>query len=151
MRVAFQKADQSMYAGLIRWWTKSEYSHCELLFSDGMMFSSHVADKGTRYVKNQYFNYLYWDVLEIPITDKQEKVMRDFCDSELYCRYDWWGIWFSQIIRMQREDPEKWFCSEICTTAWQRIGFLGDSRPCTFSPGKLYKRMREAGAQICVP
>lgn len=151
MRVAFQKADPSFYAGLIRWWTKSEYSHCELLFSDGLLFSSHVADQGTRYVRNQYLNYLYWDVLEIPITDEQEKTMREFCDSELYCRYDWWGILFSQFIRMQREDPDKWFCSEVCTASWQQIGMFSGNSPCTFSPGKLYKRMREAGALICVP
>ena len=151
MRIAFQRNDKSITAKLICWWTKSPFSHCELVFSDGSMFSSDPSDNGTRYLQNMHLTYNDWEVLDIQTSSVQEKIIRDFCDSELHCRYDWWGIFCSQVIRWQREDPTKWFCSEVCTAALQKIGFLTGNEPCTFSPAKLYKRLRESGAIICVP
>jgi len=115
-----------------------------------MMFSSHLADNGTRFRKMEQFNALYWDMLDIPTTEAEEEIVRNFCGNELGCRYDWWGIWFSQVIPLRREHPDKWFCSEICAAALQKIDLLGSFKPCTLSPGKLFKRLRETGAPLCV-
>lgn len=149
MKVAFQKADHSFFASLIRWWTKSPYSHCELLFDDGLMFSAHAKDHGTRYVTPGVLSANEWDVLLLPATLEQEIAVRTFCNAELHCGYDWWGLIFSQVLRLQRPHPDKWFCSEVCTAALQHMGMLFGAVPCTFSPGKLYKRLREAGAITC--
>lgn len=149
MKVAFQKNDRSFFAGLIRWWTGSPYSHCELLFDDGRMFSSHIKDHGTRYMNPGVLRANEWDVVLIPATLEQEIAVHVFCDNELNCGYDWWGILCSQVLRLQRSHPRKWFCSEVCAAALQRMGMLPMAKPCTFSPGKLYKRLREAGAIAC--
>lgn len=149
MKVAFQKNDSSFFAGLIRWWTGSSYSHCELLFEDGRMFSAHPRDHGTRYINPGILRANEWDILLIPATLEQEISVHVFCDSELNCGYDWWGLVYSQVLKLQRSHPDKWFCSEVCVAAVQRMGILFGSVPCTFSPGKLYKRLREAGAIVC--
>ena len=49
MRVAFYKGEGNFFDKLIRWWTKSSYSHCELIFSDGIFFSADPRDGGVRY------------------------------------------------------------------------------------------------------
>ena len=149
MKVAFQKNDHSFFAGLIRWWTRSPYSHCELLFDDGVMFSSHIAQHGTRFWTPGILSANVWDVYHIPTTLEEDIRVRAFCGSELGCSYDWIGILFSQFIRLQREHPRKWFCSEICAAALQKVGLLTGAKPCTFSPGKLHKRIKEHGAVLC--
>jgi hypothetical protein len=150
VKVAFQKRDDSFFAGLIRWWTRSPYSHCELLFDDGQMFSSHIAQNGTRFWTPGTLSANEWDIYLLPTTLEEDIQIRAFCMAELNCRYDKFGIIFSQVIRMQREHPDKWFCSEVCTAALQRISRVMGAKPCTFSPGKLHKRLKEAGAVICV-
>lgn len=113
------------------------------------MFSSSANDGGTRFVKFEPYNKDYWDTIEIRTTAAEDQAIRDFACSELYCKYDWLGIFLSQIVRMHREDPKRWFCSEICTSALQKIGHLKDIRACAISPGQLYKKLRDIGAIAC--
>ena len=148
MKVAFLKRDPGMFATLVRWWTHSPYSHCELLFDDGLMFSAHPS-QGTRFWTPGILSPNDWDFLLIPTTMEEDIVLRNFCTAEAGCAYDWWGLIASQILRLQRSHPDKWFCSELCASAMQRIGFLNGASPCTFSPGKLFKRLRESGSPLC--
>lgn len=149
MKIAFNKNSPGLFDSLIRGWTGSPYSHCELLFDDGVSYSS-MNWVGTRFIKFEPHNKFYWDILDLPTTKDEDIVIHEFCIFELGCRYDWWGIIASQIIKMARSSKNKWFCSEICTAALQRVGYFEGSVPSTFSPGKLYKRLREAGATVCV-
>jgi hypothetical protein len=148
MKVAFQKHQPGMFDGLIRWWTHSPYSHCEILFDDGQMFSAQVG-QGTRFWTPGHLDPNAWDLLLVPMTLEEEILLKSFCKTEAGCGYDWWGLIASQIFRLQREHPHKWFCSEICACAVQKLGRAMGSKPCTFSPGKLHKRLRESGAVIC--
>ncbi len=150
MKIVFQKKATGLFDVLIRWWTKSPYSHCELLFDDGNSYSS-MAGVGTRFIKFEPYNAAYWDVLDLPTSKDEDIVMHEFCIFELGCKYDWYGILASQIIKAARSSKTKWFCSEICTATLQRVGYFEGSVPSTFSPGKLYKRLREAGAKPCAP
>lgn len=133
---------------LIRWWTKSPYSHCEVII-DGLMFSAHPREGGTRFAAIPNMSPDDWDILYVPTGPTEDRMLLDFCHAELGCKYDWFGIIFSQIIRLQREHKSKWFCSEVCAAVIQRLGLMRNAKPCTFSPGKLHKRLREAGASSC--
>jgi hypothetical protein len=148
VKVAFRKGEDSFFASLIRWWTKSPYSHCELLFDDGRMFSAQCG-QGTRFWTPGILSPNEWDLLLVPMTLEEEIAIKSFCNAEIGCGYDWWGLIASQVLRLQREHPTKWFCSETCACAVQKIGRAMGSKPCTFSPGKLYKRLRESGAIVC--
>lgn len=143
MKIAFQKRDAGIFALAIRAWTWSKYSHCELVFSDGRAFSSHVRDGGTRFISMSYPSPTVWDFIEIPATSEDEALVRAFCEAELNCKYDWNGIFLSQVLPFRRQHPERWFCSEVCSAALQLLGRLPAYPPAhSFSPGGLYRTLR---------
>ncbi len=148
MKVAFRKNEDGMFSTVIRWWTHSPYSHCELLFDDGLMFSAYPG-QGTRFYTPGILSPNEWDILLVPTNLEEDITLKNFCTAESGCAYDWWGLIASQVLRLQREHPHKWFCSEVCAAALQTVNFLRGAKPCTFSPGKLYKRLKEAGAPVC--
>lgn len=150
MKFAFLKHDTSIVGTLIKWWTKSNYSHCEILFDDGLMFSAHPKE-GTSYRTLGFKEQRDYEFLDLPTTLEEDIKIKCFCESELGCKYDWKGIWFSQIIRMSRSHKDQWFCSEVCTAAVQQIGRLQTCRACDVSPGHLHKRLKESGAKPCDP
>lgn len=124
---------------LIKWWTKSNYCHCEFLFSDGLRFGcSPISPFTTRFSKETPSS-IYWDYVSIPMSAEDEIKIREFCTSEIGCKYDWEGIFFSQIFHWGYENKKKWFCSEICTAGLQHIGLLKDMKANRISPGDLYK------------
>lgn len=143
MKFAFQKQDTGIFAQLIRIWTFSKYSHCEVIFSDGLAFSSHVADGGTRFINLSYPSPAKWDIIEIPTTVEEEIAIKAFCYRELNCKYDWLGIFLSQVLPFRREHPDRWFCSELCAAILKLLGYLRDRRACEFSPGSLARALRK--------
>lgn len=150
MRFAFLRHDQTLVGTLIKWWTKAQYSHCEILFGDELMFSAHPKD-GTGYRTLGFKDQCNWDYLDLPTSLIEDDRIKCFCEAELGCSYDWKGIWLSQIIRMSRASKGQWFCSEFCTAAAQQVGRLQTCRACDVSPGHLYKRLKESGATPCDP
>ncbi len=79
MKVAFYKATRPGLAGivnrLIRWWTNSPYSHCELIISESdagaLCASSSYEDNGVRF-KTIRLKPENWDIIEVPTTASQE-------------------------------------------------------------------------------
>lgn len=68
--VAFYKGTrpgiQGWYNRLVRCWTRSPYSHCEMIFSDGISSSSSFLDGGVRFKEIEY-KPENWDIVELPI------------------------------------------------------------------------------------
>jgi hypothetical protein len=123
------------YDWLVCWWTKSKFSHVELQFPDSISFSSSVRDHGCRF---KYIDYVpsRWVSYEIPITVVTEydiARIKTFCNQQVGKKYDWLGILFAQVLFLNIDNPNKWFCSEVLAKA-----FLLD-RPNTYSPEKLLK------------
>lgn len=144
MKIAFQKRDTGVFAWLIKLWTWSKYSHCEVVFSDGTAFSSHIANGGTRFISFLSPSPRVWDFIEIPASRQEEDEIRAWCEFELNCKYDWFGIFFSQVLPLRREHPDRWFCSELCATVVQKLLRLPTRPPaCAYSPGGLYRELRE--------
>lgn len=144
MKIAFQKRDTRVFAWLIKLWTLSKYSHCEIVFSNGVAFSSHVANGGTRFISFLSPSPRVWDFIEISTSPQEEAELRVWCQDELNCKYDWLGIFFSQVLPLRREHPNRWFCSEVCAAAVQRLLRLPQNPPaCTYSPGGLYRKLRK--------
>jgi hypothetical protein len=144
LKIAFYKAwvKGDLKDKLISIWTLGPYSHCELIFSDGISFSSSWRDDGigVRY-KEIYYLPNRWDFIEIPTTD-QELKMRSWCDArtEEKAKYDWRGI-IQFVIPFIKQNDEDWFCSEICIAALNHGGVLDWS---TFnSPNSFYKLLKQ--------
>lgn len=122
VKVIFYKAEGKFMDKLIRWYTKSQYSHCELLCSDGRIFSSDGwNDNGVRYSTN--YNLNNWDILTIPLKDEMRRHLRDWCDSMVGQGYDWTGL-ARFVLPFIPQMDNRWFCSELCGAALRYVGVL---------------------------
>lgn len=147
IRIYFYKGEATFFDRLIRWWTHSPYSHCAVVITeDGgvdVLFEA-MNDIGVRsrvVVPEIDLRPSQWDHLDIPASPASGVEVDDWCVSELGCGYDWSGLFWSQVLRIPREHPRKWFCSEFAAAALKRLGMLAGKEPCTFSPGSLYRTL----------
>ena len=147
MRVIFYgNREGNFLDSLIRWWTspliekingkwRDSYSHVELLFSDGMMFSASQYENSTRFKK--FNGGSAWKILDISTHAHEEFNVRDFCTSEDNKPYDYKGV--LGFISPLQHSKDKWFCSEIGTAGLQRAWKCMGLTPSTTSPNKLYR------------
>lgn len=129
--LAFYKGNEKISNKLISWWTNSKYSHVELIV-DGFWYS--VTSKEPLLKTNKIIideeNWKYIDVeIDIELFESLYKKHKD-------AKYDWLGIFFSQVIPINRENPNRLFCSEWCALA------LGLESPNSYSPGHLYSTIK---------
>lgn len=137
MQIAFYKAPGDWTDQLIRWATRSPYSHCELLLTPltahgvATAISSSPRDGGVRTVKI-WFRPERWDVIDLPFPSAD---VEHRAKSQLGLGYDLIGAVASQLPRLRPHSRQRWFCSELL--AWS----LGMAAPETLSPGELYLRL----------
>ncbi|KRC30693.1 hypothetical protein [Acidovorax sp. Root217] len=120
MRAAFYKVVrpgvQGIYSRLVRWVDRGPYSHCELIFSDGMAGSASWMDGGVR-LKRIDFDPAKWDFIEIP--DHLEPAARAWFEQHKGEGYDLLGN-LRFVFWMVRESAKDWFCNEAQLAA---LGF----------------------------
>lgn len=132
--------------GLIRWVTRSLYSHVELADVDcaidgqTLCWSASPRDGGVRCTMIDLRSGR-WEIVPI-----EAKVPRAFAmmTSEDGKGYDWFGLIFSQFFNWRRQDKRRWFCSELIAAS------LDLPRPAMWSPGDLkamVERMNRAVAR----
>lgn len=112
---------------LIRFWTKSRYSHCELVVGE-QCFSSSLMDGGVRQ-KVIDLTSDKWDLIPLPWANAADVLLH--FNRTKHQPYDWWGLIGSQIFNRRSEDAGAAFCSEWCAEA------LGLPDPETYSPQTL--------------
>lgn len=142
MLVIFRRRAPGFFSWLIRLWTRSEFSHCEVVFGESTMISA-VEGIGVRCViALGDFDPKTWEVVPVPLPYYEHKAYA-WAISELGCKYDWYGIMFCQVFKWGRHHKDRWFCSEFCTAVLQEVGLLPGVKPYQQSPGKLYKLLKE--------
>ena len=112
MQAAFYKATrpglQGLYSRAVRCIDRGPYSHCELVFSDGMCGSASWVDGGVR-LKRIDFDPDHWDILQLP--QDLEAYARDWFERNDGAPYDLAGnIRF--ILPALPDSANGWFCSE---------------------------------------
>jgi len=141
MQIAFRKRAKSFFSSVIRIWTRGKYSHVELVFSDGMYFSSQEGE-GVRF-KAIPIDPEHWDYLPLAILPAKEAEIRAECEDWVGAKYDWRGIAFSFLpIPIGWQHFDRWFCSEICAAMLQRAGYLIGYAPASLSPNGLHKAIK---------
>jgi len=99
---------------LIAWWTKSKYSHVELII-DGYWYSTSPRD-GT--VRRKIIPIsTKWDYIEVPLKNRTKKEILEFYERTKGQKYDWINIFLCQIIPLGIQIDDRWICSEWCTYA----------------------------------
>lgn len=139
VKLAFHKGGKSFYDRAIKLWTAGPYSHVELLIDD-VAFSS-VPGIGTRYLLHPVLASGDWDYVDIPMDRTEQSYVWNWCMTEMGCGYDWSGIFYSQVLGLNRQDPAKWFCSEFCTAALNIAGLYRNLKPSRMSPNGLYRSL----------
>lgn len=131
MKAAFYKSTRpglaGMYNRLVRWWEPGIYSHCELIFSDGMAASSSYADGGVRF-KRIDFHPNNWDFIDLP--GHLEPAARAWFEKHEGEKYDLRGN-LRFALDFVHDDPNRAFCSKALGAA------LGMNEPWRFGPSGL--------------
>ena len=152
MKVTFYGNRQGNFVDkAIRWWTsnfkdkfngawRDSYSHSELLFSDGVMFSASQYNNSTRFT-NKNPKSIAWVDVEVGITWEQEKLVRKFCQKQDGKKYDYLGV--LGFVIGNSDAPNRWFCSEVCVRALQEAGLFEGVTPSKVSPNQLYNLLKE--------
>lgn len=125
MKLALYKGHSRLISRLIRFWTQSPYSHCELVFSDGKCGSSHDLDCGVG-LREIQFNPDQWDFFEV---NKDEASARQWFEEHSGMPYDYLGL-LGFVIPL-KSNPYRWTCSKAVMTA------LGYEDAWRFDPGIL--------------
>ncbi len=112
MHAAFYKAVrpgwQGLYSRAVQIIDHGPYSHCEIVFSDGMCGSASYIDGGVR-LKRIEFKPWHWDFLQLPTA--QEAYARDWFERNDGAPYDLQGnVRF--VVPFIDHNPDGWFCSE---------------------------------------
>lgn len=131
MRAAFYKSTrpgwQGLYSRLVRWIDHGPYSHCELIFSDGLSASASYIDGGVRF-KRIAFDPEHWDFIDLPTV--LEPAARAWFEAHAGKCYDVWGnVRF--LLPWLSDSVDKWFCSEALAAA------IGLREPWRYGPNGL--------------
>ena len=109
--VAFQKKDPTVSGKLIRFFTRSKYSHVAIVI-DGKEYSSDFM-RGGVYVANHQIDPFVWDYIEVD--NVNIKNILDFYQISKYDGYDF--SWPIRRIIPFRDNPDKWICSKWVANA----------------------------------
>jgi hypothetical protein len=127
VKLAMYKGRGQVGNAFIRWWTGSQYSHCELVVS-GWCYSSSMMDKGVRRKLINMDNDK-WDLIELSWAD--ENLIRSYFYETDSNEYGWLGLIRSQLFNRGRTQTGAQFCSEWCANA------LGLPNAPSYSPSSL--------------
>ncbi len=157
IKVAFYRGKGSWKNRLIRWWTKSPYSHAELVMPDDITWvsiSPFLTATVSARSKYEIKNLNDWDFISFqlswrePVRDYQIKQLNNFIDDTSGAKYDWTGMILSQIFPYLIKHRDRWYCSEWIAHAlvkarvvsWEKLQIY---RTPNLSPGKLYEILKD--------
>ena len=131
MQVAFYKGTRpglkGVYNWLVRKWTRSAYSHCELVVSTGRAWSASFEAGGVR-SKLVDFDPPKWDLIDLP--DALEPAAVAWFTAHRGAKYDLLGN-LQFILAAIPHSRKRWFCSEAVAAA------LEIPDPWRYDPGTL--------------
>lgn len=112
------KGKTRLFDRMIQWWTRSDYSHCEVVFAyNGQSDLSYCAsssflDGGIRF-KWMALDPEKWDIVEI---DGDETMAFAWFAQRLGTPYDFKGI-LGCVLRCVPPSDNRWFCSSAIAAA----------------------------------
>jgi hypothetical protein len=131
MKACFYKGTRPGLAGVYNWlvrkWTRSDYSHVELVMSTGRAWSASFEDGGIR-SKLIDFDPTKWDVVDLP--EQLEPAAVAWFTARRGAKYDLLGN-LQFVLAVIPHSRKRWFCSEAVAAA------LGIPDPWRYDPGTL--------------
>lgn len=145
IKIAFFKGSPRVwFHRFIRWWTKSIYSHVELLLDDETWVSispALLSTVTTRIVTS--YEPGDWDFLEFGVSEIQHHALKEFIAETTGDGYDWLGMLLSQVLPVIIKARNRWYCSSWLAHGMVFAGIVkmrkvGIYEIPDLSPGKLY-------------
>lgn len=127
VKLALYKGKGKLFNRLVRWWTGSQYSHCELVV-EGLWYSSSLMDGGVRR-KHIDPRPGHWDFIELPFVSA-DQVRAYFYETD-DDKYGVIGLITAQVFNRNRAQDHAQFCSQWCAAA------MGIPNPASYSPRTL--------------
>lgn len=150
IKIAFFRGRGGFVNKVVRWWTKSEYSHAELIMPDGITWIGISPFKTSRLQAIYKLDYdpKEWDFVSIEISAEQLSIVNEFFEFTKGSHYDWVGMILSQLLPYNIKRKNKWYCSEwiayalriSCIIDWRTIKIYDR---CDLSPAMLYNLLSE--------
>ena len=127
VKIAFYKGPGLLRDRFIRLWTRSRYSHVELVIDDRNWWLGIRPPESPSVRKNivNTYNENHWDFIEIFATKEQVEKIVEFYNKTNGMDYDWVGMVLSHISPFRIKHTEKWYCSEWVIYALEYAGLLG--------------------------
>jgi len=139
IRLAGYKGPGRIFDKIVRWVTKSIYSHTELIFFPDkyseVSFSADAWENKVRFAKFQY-NPVNWDFVDIEITVDQYSDMYKAALSLEGHKYDYLGV-LGFVIPFIKASKNRDFCSEADLWVLQNGGLFMGVNPSKVCPGLL--------------
>ena len=114
----------SILSRLIRWQTRSEYSHAAIELFNGEVIESWR--KGVTLGHDFGSNHTRGTVVDrfevIGMSSFQQLKASEFCKTQLGKKYDLAGV-ARFVTRRDEPADDKWFCSELVCAACEHAGF----------------------------
>jgi uncharacterized protein YycO len=123
---------------IIKWQTRSGYSHAALLYPDGVTIIEAIQFHGVR-KRQANIKDDPCDIFEVQgMTSDQWAQVFALAEAEIGCGYDYRSI-FRFITRTKAGSPNRWFCSEFVFDLFQKVdvNLLARIKPWAVSPGHL--------------
>lgn len=111
-RIAFYKGKETTLGKLIRWWDNGPYSHCELVFSDGVWGTS-FAGRGVVLWQRDGLPE-NWDFIDLP--PHFENAARQWFEEHNGQSYDYIGC-LRFVFDFLSASRGKWICTSACASA----------------------------------
>ena len=162
MKVAFFKGNRDSYLHkFIRWYTKSQYSHAELIMPDGETWVSISPFLSSKLEKRlpECIDPNEWDFITLelhwrkPVREYQLEQLEKFIHRTEGTTYDWVGMILSHLSPFVIKHKKKWYCSEWIAYAlvhsriimWDQMNL---HRTPDLSPAKLHAILEEASINL---
>lgn len=154
IKIAFFKGGNERWLHrFVKWWTRSKYSHVELLLNDETWVSISPfirARVETKIVLN--YSEADWDFIEFSISETQIRALKDFVAETTGDGYDWPGMLLSQIMPFIIKSRGKWYCSSfiahcLAYSSVIKLRRLGLYEIPDLHPGKLYGILSKAASE----
>jgi len=148
--IAFYKGEGNFLNKIVRAWTRSKYSHAELILDDKKTWIS-ISPKLCSEIESTVpllVDHTQWDIIELQVNSEQYQTILEFYEETAGCGYDWIGMLCSQFLPFRIKAKNRWYCSEwiayalriACIIDWKIIKIYDRK---DLSPGVLYNIVRQ--------
>ncbi len=133
---------ERMKQKIILKWTKSIYFHVEMIIDNEWIEADN--DKGLIKHKLRPLSTKYdYITIYVPECQINLKNAKKFIENQMGSKYDWTGIYLSQVFKLGIDKKDRWFCSEIVSKMLQIYGVENFHyiKPEDMSPESVFKML----------